>query len=152
MFLLAFALTSCNPFLNRNSDLQPLTISFRFYLFGEYDSSTGIFLKELNPGVARARFSLTTDEKLAILDAISRTNFYQFPDTLPLWHSTKVEIAPGPYFLFVNDGKVSKNVIWYFWPDGKYAAIDSIAKVITDIIKKKAEYQELTPYRPHIQL
>jgi hypothetical protein len=150
--LLAVSLASCNPFLNRNSDLQSLTISFRFHAFGQYDSNTGIFLKELNPGLAMARFSFTTDEKLKILGAINRTNFYQFPDTLPLWPLAKVDMPPGPYFLFVNDGKVSKKVVWYFPPDSKYGAIDNIAEVITDIIRKKAEYKVLPPYDARIEL
>jgi hypothetical protein len=149
---LAFTLTSCNSILHRDSDVPSLTISFRFHFFGQYDGNTGIFFKELSPGVAMARFTLTPDEKRAISSAIDRTNFYQFPDTLPLWHLAKADNAPGPYFLYVADGRRSKMVTWHFPPDSKYGAIDNIAEVITDIIRKKAEYKALPPSNFRIEL
>ena len=149
---LALALSSCNLFLNRESDVQLLVISFHFHLFGQYDSRTGMFLKELSPGVATARFFLTVEEKRAVSSAISRTGFYQYPDTLPLWQFAKADVAPGPYFLFIDDGRVSKMVVWHYPPDNRYQQIDDIAKVITDIIKKKPEFKELPPSNFHIEL
>jgi hypothetical protein len=120
-------------------------MSFRIPLFGTYDSQTGIFLKDLNPGVGVARVSLSHEDQTAITDVIRHSQFHNLPDTLSRGPET-------PYFIFVDDGSKRKMVVWRTANDEHYQDLRTVMKAIMDVIKNKPEVKKLPPTRVNIEL
>ena len=92
-----------------------------------------------------ARFTFTAREQDLILRAIRNSRFYSLPDTLS-------SSAQAPFFLYVEEGSITKMVVWGSKADQGYHDIAAIENVIKGIIQEKAEYKALPPSTFRIEL